>query len=155
MNNNDFKNNNITYRDIIDKQGYYIATPVGTSMLPLLRERIDTVKIVKLNRGLKRGDVILYERPNNVFLLHRIVRVKGKGESSKYILCGDNQVDLEKYVYPHQIIGVMEGYYRGEEYISTSDRTYVRYVRRRLNFIWIRKIRRFISKIYHKIFKRR
>ncbi|MBO4622633.1 MAG: S24/S26 family peptidase [Bacilli bacterium] len=154
MNNHDFKDHKITYRDIIDKQGYYIATPIGTSMLPLLRERIDTVKIVKLNRPLKRGDVILYERPNNAFLLHRIVRVKGKNESTKYILCGDNQVDLEKYVYPNQIIGVMEGYYHGEEYISTSDRSYIRYVRRRLNSIWRRKIKRFIAKAYHKIFKR-
>ena len=31
--------------DIIEKEGYYISTSVGNSMLPFLRERKDTIVI--------------------------------------------------------------------------------------------------------------
>ena len=156
MNNN--KNGikmSFSYREIIEKNGFYIATPVGTSMLPLLRERIDTVKIVKVDRKLEKGDVILYERPNNVFVLHRIVGIKKNKQEEKYILCGDNQTNLEKYVTIDQVIGVMDGYYKEETYISIQNEDYKTYVKRRIRSRIRRKVRLFLGKIYHKIFKKK
>lgn len=146
--------NTISYRKIMEENDFFIATPVGTSMLPMIRERIDTVKLVKVARNLQKGDVILYERPNNTYVLHRIVGIKNKNGEKKYILCGDNQVLLEKYVDEKQIIAVVEGYFRGESYISCDDKSYKRYVKRRIRSRKWRKVRYVLAKIYRKIFKR-
>lgn len=145
----------ISYREILENNDFYIATPIGTSMLPMLKERIDTVKIVKLTRNIEKYDVILYERPNNMYVLHRVIGIKHKNSEDLYVLCGDNQVNLEKYVRKNQIIGVMEGYYKGESYISKDDLDYKKYVKRRVRSRKWRKLRSLLSRIYHKIFKKK
>lgn len=148
-------NSSISYREILDEKGFYIATPVGTSMLPMIRERIDTVKLVKVDRKLKKYDVILYERPNHVYVLHRIVGIKRENGEEKYILCGDNQVVLEKYVTKDMIIGVMEGFYQGENYKDIHNKEYIKYYKRRVRSRKWRKLRFFAAKIYHKMFKKK
>ena len=126
-----------------------------TSMMPMIRERIDTVKLVKVDRKLQKYDVILYERPDQTYVLHRIVGVKRRKEEESYILCGDNQTVLEKNVSINQVIAVMEGYYRGEEYIEYTNASNMKYDKRRVRSLkWI-KIRLFLERIYHKIFKRK
>ena len=145
----------ISYREILEKNDFYIATPIGTSMLPLLKERVDTVKLVKPTKKIEKYDVILYERPNNMYVLHRVLGIKRKNGEELYVLCGDNQVVLEKYVKKNQIIGVMEGYYKGESYISKDDLDYKKYVKRRVRSRKWRKLRALLSKIYHKIFKKK
>lgn len=145
----------ISYREILENNDFYIATPIGTSMMPMLRERIDTVKLVKPTKRIEKYDVILYERPNKMYVLHRVLGIKRKNGEELYVLCGDNQVILEKYVKKNQIIGVMEGYYRGESYISKDDLNYKKYVKRRVRSRKWRKIRALLSKVYHKIFKKK
>ena len=147
--------NGVSYRKIMEENDFFIATPVGTSMLPMIRERIDTVKLVKVDRKLKKGDVILYERANKTYVLHRIIGIKKQKGHEKYILCGDNQVILEKYVEENQITAVMEGYYRGESYIDCDNNEYKRYVNKRIRSRKWRKIRYYLSRIYHKIFRRK
>ena len=107
------------YEQAIEKYGFYIATPIGTSMMPLLRERKDTVKLVAPN-NIKKYDVVLYMRNDKTLVLHRIIRVK----NDLFTMCGDNQFMLEKNIKRSQIIAVMEGFYREEEYIPTTDKTY-------------------------------
>ena len=148
-------NNNLSYREIINNNDFFIATPVGTSMLPLIRERIDTVRLVKITRKLHKYDVILYERPDGTFVLHRIIKVIRKNSQEKYVLCGDNQFYLEKYVNISSIIAVMEGYYKGESYIPITDKGYIRYSKRRVRTRLLRKLRYKLSQIYHKIFKKK
>ena len=145
----------VSYREILDNNDFFIATPIGTSMLPMLRERIDTVKLVKPTQNIEKYDVILYERPGKLYVLHRVLGKRIKNGEELYVLCGDNQVKLEKYVKKNQIIGVMEGYYRGESYISKDDLSYKKYVKRRVRSRRWRKLRAFLSKVYHKIFKKK
>ena len=85
---------------------------------------LDTVLIVPADRLLKRGDVILYRRPNGKLVLHRICRVKADG----YVLGGDNLPHREHGVQPSWVIGVMRGFYRGERYVSAASRLYRAYV---------------------------
>ena len=113
------------YEQAIEKYGFYIATPIGTSMLPLLRERIDTVKLIAPN-NLKKHDVVLYMRNDKTLVLHRIIRIKG----DLFTMCGDNQFMLEKNVKRSQIIAVMEGFYKGEEYFPCTDKNYQKYVKK-------------------------
>ena len=143
------KNNLITYREIIEKQGYYIATPVGTSMLPLIRQRVDTVRLEKPNGRCKKYYVIMYQRKDGTYVLHRIIKVK----KDSYVLCGDNQVVLEYDVTDDMIIGVMTALYRGEEYIGIDNPQYVKYYKKRVRSRKYRYVKSILGRIKRKIFK--
>lgn len=138
------------YEQAIKKYGFYIATPIGTSMMPLLRERIDTVKLVAPN-NLKKHDVVLYMRNDKTLVLHRIIRVK----DDLFTMCGDNQFMLEKNIKRRQIIAVMEGFYRGEEYIPSTNKTYQKYVKKTIRKRPIKYIKYLIKKIIKKIIGRK
>lgn len=138
------------YEQAIKKYGFYIATPIGTSMMPLLRERIDTVKLVAPN-NLKKHDVVLYMRNDKTLVLHRIIRVN----NDLFTMCGDNQFMLEKNIKRSQIIAVMEGFYRGEEYIPSTNKTYQKYVKKTIRKRPIKYIKYLIKKIIKKIIGRK
>lgn len=122
---------------------------VGVSMMPLLRQGIDTVKLVKVIKPLKKHDVILYLRPTGKYVLHRILKVK----ENEYYLCGDNQVIIEKGVKDAWIIGVMDGFFRDDKYIDINNREYLKYVKRRTKSRIFRKIKYYIKRLFEKIFK--
>lgn len=130
-------NNECPYRKQIKERGFFICTPIGTSMLPLLRERIDTVKLVKIEQPLKKYDVVLYQRPTGKYVLHRIVKVKNK----KYDICGDNQLSIEKNVPESWLIAVMEGIYRDDIFVTINNIEYVKYSKKIVKSRCIRKIK--------------
>ena len=71
----------------IKETGEFIATPIGTSMYPMLRHRRDTVYLVRYNgEGLKKYDLPVYKRTTGQQVMHRCL---GKDENG-YIMCGDN-----------------------------------------------------------------
>lgn len=111
--------------------------PKGTSMLPMIRQNIDTVVLAPLSGKLKKYDLPLYQRDGGQYVLHRIVKVTG----DTYTCIGDNQYQYEPGVRHDQMIGVVTGFYRGEEYISVtrlSHRTYrcLWHRSRRLRLYW-------------------
>lgn len=63
-----------------------VFSPVGISMLPLIRPKKDTVLLQKIETLPKKYDIVLYER-NGKFILHRVIKVAENG----YIFCGDGQ----------------------------------------------------------------
>lgn len=134
------------YEQAIEKYGFFIATPIGTSMLPLLRERLDTVKLVAPT-NIKKHDVVLYMRNDKTLVLHRIIRV----HKDSFTMCGDNQCILEKHVKRSQIIAVMEGFYREEEYFLCTDKNYQKYVRK----IIFKRPFKYLKHLIKKILKRK
>lgn len=110
-----------------------IFGPKGTSMLPMLRQGIDRVELVAVKGKLKKYDLPFYVRDNGQYVLHRIVKVR-----DTYTCIGDGQYVYEHGVRQDQIIGVMSGYYRGDEYISAKSWRYQWYCRR---WHWTRPIR--------------
>lgn len=113
--------------DVLKKRGIYVGTVNGSSMFPMLRNKKDTVIIRPLTGKLKKYDVALY-RKRNMYVLHRVVKVMPDG----YIICGDNCTNLEMDVMDEQIIGKLEGFYRGERQISIDGLAYRLYCR-----IWV------------------
>ena len=134
------------YEQAIEKYGFFIATPIGTSMLPLLRERLDTVKLVAPT-NIKKHDVVLYMRNDKTLVLHRIIRV----HKDSFTMCGDNQCILEKHIKRSQIIAVMEGFYREEEYFPSTDKNYQKYVRK----IIFKRPFKYLKQLIKKILKRK
>lgn len=75
----------------------------GYSMTPFLVHGRDTVYLSKVNRPLKRGDMILYRRRSGAYILHRIYRV----EEDTYTLVGDAQTLLEPGIRPDQVLALV------------------------------------------------
>ena len=99
-------------------------TPKGTSMLPMLREEIDSVVLSPVSNPLRLYDIPLYQDSQGRYVLHRIVATMADG----YICRGDNTYQNE--CVPHgQIVAVITAFYRGEKKITTDAGCYRLYCR--------------------------
>lgn len=134
-----------TIEETIETTGFTIMTVVGDSMMPLLRQGIDTVKIVPAPKKLKKYDVPLYKKPSGQYVLHRIVKVNEDG----YMTCGDNRFFYE-FVPFDWVIGVADKFYIGEKEVSTEDPDYKKYVKEVRRAFWPRKILRKAKKSFSK-----
>ena len=94
-------------------------SPRGVSMLPMLRQGIDSVLLSPAPQGLRKFDLPLYRRENGAYILHRVVEV---GET--YTCIGDNQFQPERGVKHEQIIAVVTEFYRGSRRISVTHPGY-------------------------------
>ena len=75
----------------------------GNSMSPFLVHGRDTVYLSRLTRPVKRGDVLLYQRSNGVYIFHRVYRV----ENNSFTMVGDAQTELELGIRSEQVIAIM------------------------------------------------
>lgn len=106
-------------RDVLESGGEFQIYPRGTSMLPLLWQDRDWVTLVKPVDPPRIRDIILYQRTDGSYVLHRIL----KREKDGYVLCGDNQAWLEKGIQTEQIIGVVNALgINGKRYEKNSMR---------------------------------
>ncbi len=112
----------------------------GTSMLPLLTQKRDTVILRAFDGKLKKYDIPLYRREDGAFVLHRAVRT---GENS-FCACGDNQWEIEKDIAYARIVGVTAAVVRNGKKISENSFGYRLY-----GAIWtlFRPMRKYIFKI--------
>lgn len=110
-------------------------SPRGISMLPMLRQGIDTVTLSPLPDRLKKYDLPLYQRRDGKYILHRIVEVE-----DTYTCIGDNQFVYETGLTHDQMIALVTSFTRGEKQYSVTDWRYQIYCR-----IWhhSRKLRHF------------
>lgn len=117
---------NSTIEQELALQEHSFFQTVGDSMEPLLHNRESTVVLKKAEEPLKKYDVALYRRPTGEYVLHRVVKVR----KETYLIQGDNRLGRET-VPKEWIIGVMAGYYEGEEniYVSCNSKKYRNYLR--------------------------
>ena len=90
-------------------------SPRGISMLPMLRQGVDSVVLSPLPPQLKKYDLPLYQRKNGQYVLHRVVEV-----GDTYTCIGDNQFDLEAGIPHHWMIAVVSAFYRGEKLYTVN-----------------------------------
>jgi len=134
----------MSHEDALQNNGYDICSPITGSMKPMIRPRRDSVLFVPLIGRATKYDLVLYRR-HDKYIMHRIIRVLPEG----YLIRGDNGY-LKELVLEHQLIGVMQGFYRDERYIERTVLSYRLYAS-----IWPRlhplimiykSVRRFISR---------
>lgn len=130
----------------IKNGGEYRFYPKGISMLPLLREGIDSV-ILSAVEDIKKYDMILYLRDDGNYVLHRVVGI----ENNMYNLCGDNQCYIEKNIRKEQVKAVVTAFYREDQYISVDNKKYMRYAKKRVASIPIRRLAIIIKSYYKRI----
>ena len=125
----------ISYEEYLEKNGSLTYSNVGVSMMPLLREGKDLFKVKKKDkRRCRRGDVVLYRRPPDKYVLHRVIEVRPKD----YVILGDNCVKKEYGIKDSDIIGVMTGFVRNGREYTTKDLSYVIYKEVILNTVAVR-----------------
>ena len=91
--------------------------PYGISMLPMLCDGRDSVVLSKAEE-IKKYDVVLYQRENGKYILHRVVKV---GET--YTCIGDNQFVFDRGIRRDQIIAVCTAFTRkGTDYSADAIR---------------------------------
>lgn len=126
-------------------------SPQGTSMLPMLREGIDNVVISPLPEMLQKYDIVLYQRDNGQYVLHRIVET---GET--YTCIGDNQFVKETGLRADQMIALVTGFDRNGREHKTSEYSYQLYCRvwnhsRHIRHFWRRGMRWLKRHIRHSV----
>ncbi len=112
-------------REALEENGEVSFVSAGTSMLPTIRDRKDTVTLVRPQGKLKKGDVPFYQRDNGQYILHRIVYVNG----DTYVTRGDNQWVNEYNIRDDQIIGVLKSIERGGKVYNVESSEYKMYLR--------------------------
>ena len=91
----------------------------GVSMLPMLRQKKDSVELSPLPERLKPYDLPLYQRSDGQLVMHRVVAVK----EDHYICMGDNTECFER-ITSNQMIGVVSAFRRGERRIECTNSFY-------------------------------
>ena len=128
-------------RESLDNGQSVRFSPRGISMLPMLRQGIDSVVLSPLPETLKKYDLPLYKREDGKYILHRIV-----GAGDTYVCMGDNQFIPEPGVRREQMIALVAGFYRGDKYHSVEEPAYKLYCRfwhisRPIRHFWRRGVR--------------
>ena len=121
-----------TIADYLAENGSITYSNSGTSMMPLLKEGRDlfTVRAKRPGERFAVGDVVLYRRPPDKYVLHRIVEVADGG----YTMLGDNCVRRETGIPESDVLGVMTGYVRKGKAHSVTEPAYLRYTARILKY---------------------
>lgn len=119
-------------------------SPRGVSMLPMLRQGLDSVELSPLPERLKKYDLPLYQRRNGQYVLHRVVGVDG----DTYTCIGDNQFELEHSVAHEQMIAVVTAFFREQKAHSVNEFGYKTYCR-----VWhnSRGVRRFFRRCVNRL----
>lgn len=111
-------------REVLASGGEFRLYPHGTSMLPLIRQGIDSVALRTLDRPPQKFDILFYRRADGSYILHRVKEVTDKG----LIMWGDNHTMLEYGVTEDMIIGYAARIFRGEHELDCQSLTYRLYL---------------------------
>lgn len=131
-----------TIERVLEEKGVYIGPTVGISMLPMLKQRRDTIVVRPKTDRLKRLDVALYKR-GEAYVLHRVLETK----EGYYIIRGDNCY-ADEIVPEDTVIGVLTEFFQKGKHFYCTDPKYIRYAEKRLKTY---KFRRFFVRIKRKL----
>lgn len=133
-----------TLRDLVN-EGHDVSLIIsGSSMSPFLIHHRDTVIIGPIEKPLRRGDMVFYERPNGQFIMHRVRRVRPEG----LYLIGDAQTQTEGPLSPSCVFAIVKAVRRKGRLLDEKSWQW-----RFFATVWLRLIpfRPLIIKIYRRI----
>ena len=118
--------------------GRFYLIPKGKSMLPTIKEGIDTVVLEKAT-SLKKGDILLYKRKNGQYVLHRLLKIK----DGNLTMCGDAQLNLESDITERDVVAKVTEIIKQDKSILASSLKF------KLSFKLI-TAKRILKKLYKK-----
>ena len=127
-----------TIEEVLLSRGQYVGPTVGVSMLPMLKNRRDTIVVQAKTERLKRLDVALYRRGDS-YILHRVLQPIDGG----YLIRGDNCY-FDENLPEEDVIGVLTEFFRKGKHYYCTDKKYIKYAEKRVKTY---KIRRFFVRL--------
>ena len=119
-------------------------TPSGTSMLPTIIGGQDTVTLSKPD-VIRKYDAVLFRRETGELVLHRVIALNG----DQLTISGDNQYWTEE-ITRNDVLAVVTALEHNGEEVKLSQPSY----RLRIRLLVLNKrLRIFLSRVYHSIFK--
>lgn len=94
-------------------------TITGNSMSPFLIHGRDRVLLSKISRSLHKGDMVLYQRENGQYVMHRIRYINRK--RNEYYMIGDAQNLTEGPLREEQIAAVVTSVFRKGRVLQPGD----------------------------------
>ena len=111
-------------REVLATGSEFRLYPHGTSMLPLIRQGIDSVALRRLDRQPQKFDILFYKRQDGSYILHRVKEVTKEG----IVLWGDNHTMLEYGITEKNIIGYAARIFRGDKELDCQGFGYRLYL---------------------------
>ncbi len=130
-----------TLRELV-REGHDVNLIIsGSSMAPFLIHHRDTIIFGPVDRPLKRGDMVFYERPSGQFVMHRIRKV---GREGLYLI-GDAQTETEGPLPPDCVFAIIKQVCRKGVWLDEKSKVW-----RFFATVWLRVIpfRRIIMRVY-------
>ena len=146
-----------SFEKYLAENGSLTYSNIGVSMMPLLKQGRDLFKIKKKEEGerAKKYDVVLYRRPPDKYVLHRVLKVLPDG----YVIRGDNCIKKEYSVTDRDMLAVMTSYvHKGKEHSVTEKwyRFYSRFIVFIHPLVSLKlRTRSFLGRVYRKLFGKR
>ncbi len=106
------------------ENGVYVSTTSGVSMVPMLRNRRDTIVVEPTDKRLKKYDVALYRRGDS-YVLHRVIAVL----PDSYVIRGDNCIAKEYGITDKHVLGKLTAFYRKNKKVNMEGFLYRSYSR--------------------------
>ncbi|MBQ4269852.1 MAG: hypothetical protein IJB97_09430 [Clostridia bacterium] len=119
--------------EVLEREGKYVGPTVGISMLPMLKNRRDTIVVLPKTERLKPLDVALYHR-GDAYVLHRVLQPIEGG----YLIRGDNCY-CDEHIPEEDVFGVLSEFFRKDKHFYCTDKKYLRYAKRRVKNYPVRK----------------
>lgn len=134
--------------ELVKEQGEVPLVISGNSMAPFLVHGRDTVYLSAVKSSPKKGDMVLYQRDNGSYILHRVYKV----EEGIYSFVGDAQSFIETGIRQDQLRAVVKAVRRKDKLISSGNFWWDFFEK-----IWINIIpfRRIVTAAYTGIFRRK
>ena len=116
----------------------------GSSMTPFLIDQRDKVYLKKIDSPVCPGDILLYQRDNGSYVLHRVFLA----DDDCYTMIGDAQDEYEFGVQNHQLIARVVFCVRKDKRIEPGDFWWEFFARVWLHMVPVRKlIIKFVSRL--------
>ena len=116
----------------------------GSSMAPFLAHGRDTVYLSKVTQPPGRGDVVLYQRNNGKFVLHRVLRVEGE----VYTMLGDAQTVAEPGIHREQIRAVVTAVRRKDRLLQRGGVLWFFFEKVWLSMVPLRPVARRVCRVF-------
>ena len=107
----------------------------GASMEPLIRMNRDTVEIIPLCREPKEGDIVLFERQDGAYVVHRVYRV----DAERIVTLGDHCENPDPPVPKEKVLGLVSRIRRGKKVIEADSERQRRHGRIGMKLLPLRK----------------
>ena len=112
--------------EYLAENGSLTYSNVGVSMMPMLKQGRDLFTVRKKGaERAKKYDVVLFKRPPDKYVLHRVVKVRPEG----YDILGDNCAARERNVPEERVLGVLTSFVRKGREHSVEEKGYKLYSR--------------------------